>query len=190
MPPVEETGRTFEENAVLKAVAASRRVEGLVVADDSGLEVVALDGEPGVRSARYAGENATDKDNVAKLLEAMSGTADRRARFRCVLALAEAGEILQRSKDRWTGSIAEAAVRRGGFGYDPVFVPDGYRQTFAELGESVKSKISHRARAIAQLRAELAGLRRRSRRGRRRDRPRRARGRRGLDLVADLFDAR
>ncbi len=160
MPEVEETGATFEENAILKAVAASRRVSGLVVSDDSGLEVVALQGAPGVRSARYAGEAATDADNVTRLLaelQRVNAAQDERAAcFTCVLALAEGGKIVRTFRGTVPGSII--STRRGecGFGYDPVFVPDGYEQTFAELGDAVKNRLSHRARAIAALRAHLA----------------------------------
>ena len=160
IPRVKETGETFEENAILKAGAISSCFPGLVVSDDSGLEVEALQGMPGVRSARYAGEGATDRENVAKLLDALR-TADasreeRTARFRCVIALAEAGKLLRTFKGAVRGSIVLEARGGGGFGYDPVFVPEGHSATFAELGEVVKNQISHRARAIAQLRAYLA----------------------------------
>ncbi|MEO5720438.1 MAG: RdgB/HAM1 family non-canonical purine NTP pyrophosphatase [Chthoniobacterales bacterium] len=161
VPTVEETGATFEENAVLKAVAASRCVSGLVVSDDSGLEVAALDGAPGVRSARYAGENATDAENVAKLfselqrLDSASRTCD--ASFQCVLALAEDGKVLRIFRGTVGGSIIPVKRGQRGFGYDPVFVPNGYTETFAELGDVVKNGLSHRARAIAKLRAYLTG---------------------------------
>lgn len=161
VPTVDETGATFEENAVLKAVAASRCVSGLVVSDDSGLEVAALDGAPGVRSARYAGENATDAENVAKLfselqrLDSASRTCD--ASFQCVLALAEDGKVLRIFRGTVGGSIIPVKRGQRGFGYDPVFVPNGYTETFAELGDVVKNGLSHRARAIAKLRAYLTG---------------------------------
>ncbi|MDQ6859605.1 MAG: RdgB/HAM1 family non-canonical purine NTP pyrophosphatase [Verrucomicrobiota bacterium] len=147
---VEETGATFTENAILKATAISRIVPGLVVADDSGLEVDSLGGAPGVFSARYAGEHASDHENVAKLLATMRG-ADRAAQFRCVLALSENGETVATFDGVVRGRIADSAAGWNGFGYDPVFVPEGYEQTFAQLGDAVKSAISHRARAAAQL---------------------------------------
>ena len=151
---VEETGQTFEENAILKANAAAARTSGLVVADDSGLEVDSLGGAPGVYSARYAGENASDADNVAKLLAALSGD-DRRAQFRCVLALVSRGETAALFEGVARGYIADHPAGADGFGYDPVFVPKGYDRTFAELGPAVKNALSHRARAVAQLRDYL-----------------------------------
>ena len=158
-PPVAETGRTFEENAVLKAVAASLLTPNLVLSDDSGLEVAPLNGAPGVYSARYAGEDATDGANVAKLLFELrridSEARERRARFVCVLALARAGQILSLFRGTVCGLIAPKPRGESGFGYDPIFVPDGFTQTFAELGNLVKSEISHRAQAIAQLREYL-----------------------------------
>lgn len=158
--PVAETGTTFQENACLKVIAASRLFPGLVVADDSGLEVDALDGAPGVYSARYAGEHATDHENVGKLLAELGRLratgAERSARFCCSLALAERGRVLKTPFGAVEGFIAEERKGTGGFGYDPVFIPDGYRLSFAELGEMVKNGISHRARAIAELREYLA----------------------------------
>ncbi|MEP6956065.1 MAG: RdgB/HAM1 family non-canonical purine NTP pyrophosphatase [Chthoniobacterales bacterium] len=160
LPPVAETGTTFGENACLKAIAASRLFPGLVVADDSGLEVDALDGAPGVYSARYAGEPATDHENVGKLLAELGRLratgAERSARFCCSLAVAERGRVLKTPFGTVEGFIAEERKGTGGFGYDPVFIPEGYRLSFAELGETVKNGISHRARAIAELREYLA----------------------------------
>ncbi|MDQ6656597.1 MAG: RdgB/HAM1 family non-canonical purine NTP pyrophosphatase, partial [Verrucomicrobiota bacterium] len=156
LPPVEETGRTFAENAVLKAMAASLEGSGLVAADDSGLEVDALDNRPGIRSARYAGERATDAENVSKLLtELRCAGANRRARFQCAIALVENGLLLEVFHGTIIGRIADAPHGEGGFGYDPIFIPDGYEQTFAALGEELKNRISHRGRAIAQLRKYL-----------------------------------
>jgi XTP/dITP diphosphohydrolase len=155
LEPVEETGQTFEENAVLKATVVSDVVSGLVVADDSGLEVDSLGGAPGVYSARYAGEDATDDANVAKLLAALDGRIDRAAQFRCVLALARAGETLAVFDGIVRGSIALSPSGSRGFGYDPIFVPDGYDKSFSALGTSVKNAISHRARAVIQLRDYL-----------------------------------
>ena len=156
VPVVEETGATFEENAILKALSASRCVSGLVVSDDSGLEVALLGGAPGVRSARYAGENATDGENVAKVLAELRKTGaampEYAACFHCVLALAEAGEIVHTFHGTVRGAIVPTPRGARGFGYDPIFIPEGYTETFAELGDAVKNGISHRARAIARLR--------------------------------------
>lgn len=156
-PEVEETGATFEENAILKALAASRRVAGLVVSDDSGLEVAALRGAPGVRSARYAGKEASDEMNVRKLLDALRdcGSEERRAQFKCVIALAQDGSVVRTFVGTITGVIVDAPRGAGGFGYDPIFRPDGYAATFAELSAAEKNQISHRARAIARLRDYL-----------------------------------
>lgn len=163
IPRVKETGETFEENAILKAGAISNCFPGLVASDDSGLEVEALQGRPGVRSARYAGEGATDRENVDKLLEDLRGVGmlgqERPARFRCVIALAQAGNILRTFNGVVEGVIVTEPSGGHGFGYDPVFVPEGQAATFAELGKVVKNQISHRARAIAQLRAYLASTR-------------------------------
>jgi len=157
MPEVEETGGTFAANARLKAEAlAARAPEGAwVLADDSGLEVDALDGAPGVYSARYAGAEASDAANREKLLEALRGMPpDRRtARFRCVLCLIRDGAV-SFYEGSCEGRIAEAAAGEEGFGYDPVFIPDGYDRTFGELGEGVKAELSHRAKAVGELRAE------------------------------------
>jgi len=159
LPEVEENGASFEENAILKALAVSNVLPGLVVSDDSGLEVVALHGAPGVRSARYAGESATDEENVAKLLSeiraADPGEKERCARFCCTLALADAGKILRTFHGAVNGVIVSGARGERGFGYDPVFAPERYAQTFAELGVNVKNRISHRAEAIARLREYL-----------------------------------
>lgn len=149
IPAIAETGRTFAENATLKATAVSNLVRDLVVADDSGLEVDSLGGAPGVYSARYAGANASDEANVAKLLSAVG--QERAARFRCFVALAKDGRVLALFEGSVQGRIASAPSGELGFGYDPVFVPDGYGATFADLGDAVKNQISHRARAVAQL---------------------------------------
>jgi XTP/dITP diphosphohydrolase len=160
VPKVEETGHTFEENAIAKAVAVSRMLDGLVVADDSGLEAASLDGAPGIYSARYAGDAATDEENVSKLLAELAGKArDRTARFRCALALARQGKLLAVFHGEVPGSISDRPRGTKGFGYDPVFIPQGYEETFAELGEELKNQISHRALAIKKLREELPALR-------------------------------
>jgi XTP/dITP diphosphohydrolase len=158
LPEVEETGSTFEENAALKALAISQLVPGLVVADDSGLEVDALDGAPGVYSARYAGEHASDAQNVAKLLAELAAAGvegEAAAQFRCVLAVARDGKLQQSFDGFVRGVITRQAAGQQGFGYDPVFKPEGSDRTFAELDASAKNAISHRARAVAKLRAFL-----------------------------------
>ncbi len=150
-PDVEETGTTFEANATLKANAISAHVGGWALADDSGLEVDALDRAPGVYSARYAGPHATDADNNALLLENLKKipAADRAARFRCVLALSRDGALVATFPGAIEGTIIPEMKGPGGFGYDPLFIPEGHAQTFGELPAAVKNSISHRARALA-----------------------------------------
>lgn len=157
LPVVAETGLTFEANAILKAVETSKHFQELVVADDSGLEVDALHGAPGIYSARYAGEHATDADNVTKLLAELTrhDPALHSARFRCSLALAQRGKILETFHGIVKGTIVGVPRGRAGFGYDPVFQPLGFDRTFAELSAVEKNRISHRARAIRSLRAAL-----------------------------------
>ena len=158
---IRESGTSFEENAKLKALAASRQLPALVIADDSGLEVDALGGAPGIYSARYAGANATDTDKIDKLLRELArvrATEDgRRGRFRCVVALARNGNLLGTFEGVVEGSITGEARGDSGFGYDPIFIPEGLKQTFGELPTEVKNTISHRAKAI---RALAVGLRR------------------------------
>jgi len=159
---ITESGTSFEENAKLKAIAVSRRLPGLVIADDSGLEVDALGGAPGIQSARYAGVNASNTERIAKLLRRLA-TVDpkgdqRRARFRCVLAVARDGHVLATFEGVVDGKIAERPRGSHGFGYDPIFIPDGFQETFAELPEQVKNNISHRAEAARKLEAELPTL--------------------------------
>jgi XTP/dITP diphosphohydrolase len=155
MHEVEETGTTFEENAELKAIAASQLFDGWVIADDSGLEVDALGGAPGVYSARYAGEAASDAQNNALLLRNLEVVPEkeRRARFRCVIVLARAGRKLAVFSGLVEGLIAASPRGAEGFGYDPLFIPNGFSQTFGELPVATKNRLSHRARAINQLRA-------------------------------------
>ena len=166
----EENADTYAGNAILKARFYARATGMLALADDSGLEVEALGGAPGVLSARYAGEDATDADRrklllseLAKIserasvseLEKMSeaGASNRRARFVCAIAIASpAGEVLNLSEGICPGAITYAPRGESGFGYDPLFVPDGYDQTFAELSDDIKNEISHRARALKKLR--------------------------------------
>ncbi len=157
-----ESGKSFEENATLKAIAVSKELPGLIVADDSGLEVAALGGAPGIYSARYAGAKATDKENIDRLLEELTRIGakrdQRRARFRCVLALARNGQMLGTFQGIVEGSIVDQPRGLHGFGYDPIFVPNGFEQTFAELLAEVKNRISHRTKAIRALAAKLAAL--------------------------------
>lgn len=148
-PAVEETGTTFEANAVLKAATLARFARCWTLADDSGLEVEHLGGEPGVWSARYAGLPTNDAANNAKLLGRMAGVADRRARFRCAIALADPAGDARTVSGACPGHLLTAPRGTHGFGYDPLFVPDGYDQTFAELDAAIKNRISHRARALA-----------------------------------------
>lgn len=157
---VEETGATFHENAELKARAASEATGCPALADDSGLEVDALAGAPGVLSARYGGEGASDQKNNQKLLSALHGAASRRARFRCVLALVEPGTGRVRfSEGSCEGVIAESARGSAGFGYDPIFLPDGFGgKSFAELTAAEKDAVSHRGRALAAMRELLDEL--------------------------------
>ncbi len=153
----DETGATFGENAAIKALAASDGFDGLVLSDDSGLEVDAVGGEPGVRSARYAGEGASDQANREKLLQRLraSGAADRSARFCCVIAIARRGSILGTFVGAVEGRIVDGERGNGGFGYDSIFVPAGYDETFSELPTGIKNQISHRSRALAGAREFL-----------------------------------
>jgi XTP/dITP diphosphohydrolase len=150
-----ETGRTFEENAILKATSVSKWFEGLVIADDSGLETDALNGAPGIYSARYAGESAGDTANVDKLLRELSEVTRRSARCRCVIALACAGEVLGTVEGVVKGTITDRPRGSRGFGYDPVFQPIGFAETFAEMAPQLKNDISHRSKAVAVLREKL-----------------------------------
>jgi len=159
---VPESGPSFEENAKIKALAASRQLPVFVIADVSGLEVDALAGVPGIYSARYAGPNATDRDKIDKLLrelERVRATDDRRhARFRCVVALAHNGNLLGTFEGIVEGRIADEVRGDSGFGYDPIFIPEGTEQTFGELPTEVKNAISHRAKAIRALADRLRQL--------------------------------
>jgi XTP/dITP diphosphohydrolase len=156
-PKVKENGSTFGENAALKAVAISESFPDLVLADDSGLSVDALDGKPGVYSARFAGEGATDEQNRQKLIALLKTLPAREfpGRFECEMVLASKGEILGSFSGTVEGVVV--AFERGdhGFGYDSMFIPAGYDQTFAELASEIKNSLSHRARALAQVIAFL-----------------------------------
>ena len=153
IPEAEETGKTFAENATLKALHYSALGRMLTLSDDSGLAVDALGGAPGVYSARYAGPHATYAERMRKLLDELAATEDdeRRARFICVIAVADpsAGE-LRTFEGTCEGRIAREPRGNGGFGYDPIFIPDGFDQTFGELPDEVKRSVSHRARALAR----------------------------------------
>ncbi len=149
--PIAETGKTFADNSTLKASGYAKQTGLLTLADDSGLEVDALDGTPGVFSARYGGSGASDSDRTAKLLRELSAVMveARTARFVSVIAIAdEDGQIVNLSMGKCDGRIAEAPRGSHGFGYDPVFIPDGFNQTFGEIEAQVKNRISHRARAL------------------------------------------
>ncbi len=152
VPEAEETGTTFAENAALKALHYSSLTGLLTLSDDSGLSVDALGGAPGVYSARYAGRHATYAERMARLLGEMAaaGGGERRARFVCVIAVADpSAGTLETFEGTCEGRIAEAPRGAGGFGYDPLFIPEGHEETFGELPEHVKHSLSHRARALA-----------------------------------------
>jgi XTP/dITP diphosphohydrolase len=160
---VEETGKTFEENAKLKATALAAESQLLTLADDSGLEVDALGGEPGTLSARYAGENASDSDRVNYLLSKMQGVPQekRQARFKCVIAIATPDGKVELCSGECDGFIALRPKGNKGFGYDPIFYLPELGKTMAELPPEEKNRISHRARAAAKAREVLRKLARR-----------------------------
>ena len=159
LPP--EDGTTFAANALTKARAAHQATGGPAIADDSGIEAAALGGKPGVRSARYAGANATDAENLAKLIGALAGASDQRLAYVCALAYVDADGEEELFEGRCTGKMAEVPRGEGGFGYDPAFVPDdtgpGDQRTMAELAPEEKHAISHRGRAARQLAEFLEG---------------------------------
>jgi XTP/dITP diphosphohydrolase len=162
MPPVDEPvedGTTFQENALKKATHYWNAFGLSTLAEDSGLEVFALDGQPGVYSARYAGEGATDQQNIEKLLTKMKDIPEKRrqARFVAVLCFIHEGKFYY-FEGEVRGRISFEPRGEEGFGYDPVFIPEGYDRTFAELGLEVKNKLSHRARAIEKFREFLKGI--------------------------------
>lgn len=156
----EETGKSFEENAAIKAKDASVKLGHWVLADDSGLVIPSLQGRPGVFSKRYAGDDATDAENRQKLLKEMESLRDlqRSAYFECCLVLASPEGIKKTSHGIVEGAIAEKEKGRSGFGYDPIFIKNDYDRTFAELDEQTKNKISHRRKAIDKLLAVLEGM--------------------------------
>jgi XTP/dITP diphosphohydrolase len=149
-PVIKETGTTFLENARLKAEGISRVLEGWVLSDDSGLEVDALGGAPGVWSSSFGGQEGNHTLNNAFLLEKMKGRENRIARFCCTMVLAREGLEQAHFTGTVEGWIIEQPRGAQGFGYDPLFVPDGFDQTFAELGEDVKNTLSHRSRALVK----------------------------------------
>ena len=151
---VVEDGKSFEENAKKKAIQAYEITGCDTIADDSGLCVDALGGAPGIYSARYAGENATDEDNNNKLLWEMRGVKDRSAKFVCVMVLASKKGIIT-ARGEVHGIIAYSSSGEGGFGYDPLFFSEKFGQTFGELPEGIKNSISHRYRALAELKAKV-----------------------------------
>jgi XTP/dITP diphosphohydrolase len=157
IPPCEETGGTFEENAIQKAVYYSRHAPGLLFADDSGLEVDALGGAPGVRSASFAGEGSGDADNNRALIEKLRGVSDRSARYVCVIALAKAGNVLQTFRGEVAGKIIDEPRGTNGFGYDPYFYYQPLDLTFAEVAAEQKLRVSHRGRALAKMLESLRG---------------------------------
>ena len=158
--PTPETGKTFQENACLKATAVYKKAKLPVIGDDSGLEVDCLNSQPGIYSARFAGEGASDKDNIIKLLSQMTGVPieKRTARFKCVIALVgmEESSEVNFFHGEWNGFISEEIMGHNGFGYDPVFVGQGTQLTAAQLDQGVKNKISHRGQAIKALKSFLS----------------------------------
>ncbi|NNE93029.1 MAG: RdgB/HAM1 family non-canonical purine NTP pyrophosphatase [Verrucomicrobiales bacterium] len=160
IPEADETGTTFSENAAIKAIEASAAIpEALVLADDSGLEVDALDGAPGVYSARYSGEDATDESNRVKLLEELAKAGakgkKRSGRFRCLLCLACGGVMVDEFDGSVEGIIANEEKGKNGFGYDPLFIPEGHCETFGQLPSETKHGLSHRGRALEKLKVWL-----------------------------------
>ncbi|MFH1124313.1 MAG: XTP/dITP diphosphatase [Pseudomonadota bacterium] len=155
IPPVSEEGETFEENAYQKAFFTAKVLGLAALADDSGLVVEALGGAPGVRSARYAGEGASDEANNRKLLEAMEGMDNRKAAFECVIALAVPRGPALIYEGRCEGEITREGLGANGFGYDPVFYYPPLKKTFAQISREEKNSISHRGRAMAELRREF-----------------------------------
>lgn len=158
LPPIiVEDGRTFRQNAVKKAVTMSRFFEGLVIADDSGLEVDALGGNPGVRSARFARMKATDLENNQKLLKLLTNILEknRNARFVCYLALASNGTLLDSFEGTVKGKILTKSKGQNGFGYDPLFIPNGHKNTFAEMSQARKNSMSHRGLALKKLKKSI-----------------------------------
>jgi XTP/dITP diphosphohydrolase len=155
IPQIEEDGDTFDENAYKKASFAARILGLPALADDSGLIVETLGGAPGIHSARYAGENATDQEKYLKLLHEMRGKTNRKAAFECVISVAVPTGAALTYEARCEGIIAEEPAGSNGFGYDPVFFYPPFHKTFAQISRSEKNRISHRGKALAELKSEL-----------------------------------
>ena len=157
LPKVKEDKDTFRANARKKATEISKRVDKLVMADDSGLEVPALGNKPGIYSARYAGASQDDNKNIDKLLKQMRHFkgSKRRARFRCVVCLSKGNKVIRMVEGRVDGSITLKRQGIGGFGYDPVFMPEGFDKTFAQIKPAVKDSISHRGLALIEARQAI-----------------------------------
>jgi len=155
IPEAVEDGATFDDNAYKKALHTAKVLGLPAIADDSGLVVEALDGAPGVYSARYAGEKATDSDNISKLLKAMEGKRNRKAAFECVISIAVPAGPALTYEGRCEGEITETQRGDGGFGYDPVFFYPPLGKTFAEISLQEKNRVSHRGRALAEVRSEF-----------------------------------
>ncbi len=158
IPEAIEDGETFDDNAYKKAIHTARILGLPALADDSGLVVEALDGAPGVFSARYAGENASDEENVAKLLAELEGESNRKAYFQCVLSIAVPSGPALTYEGRCDGVIIDEKRGENGFGYDPVFFFAEYGKTFAELTMEEKGRVSHRGKALAEIKAERAQI--------------------------------
>ena len=160
LPEVEEDGNSFRENAIKKATILAKSCNALAMADDSGLEINALNGRPGIYSSRYAGPNATDEKNIEKVLSELRGVPKekRTARFLCSIALASPHQLLFVAEGRCEGFITEQPRGKGGFGYDPIFYVPDYNQTFAELNPLLKNSISHRGLALKQFKEQIIPL--------------------------------
>lgn len=155
-----EDGNTLEENSIKKAKGLAEKLDYMVLADDSGLFVDILNGEPGVYSSRYGGEEGNDKKNIEKLLQKLKDIPmeERKAKFMAVMALITEDKEIIIVKGECKGTIGFEPKGRNGFGYDPLFIPDGYTKTFGELDENIKNKISHRAKALEKLREKILQL--------------------------------
>lgn len=158
-PKVEEKGKTFEENAATKALKIAKFTKRLTLADDSGLEVEALGGRPGIYSARFAGENATYEANNRKLLRALGGVPKpkRRAKFVCVIAIADKDKLVGLVRGECIGRITFESKGKNGFGYDPIFFSPKYNKTFAQLSSKEKNSVSHRGRALKKAKVLIQG---------------------------------
>lgn len=158
IPEIAEDGKTFEENALKKSKAVYSYTNLPSLSDDSGLEIDSLNGEPGIFSARYAGNNASDEDNNKKLLRELENSENRKARYRCVLSLYEQEEKNNFFEGSCNGEIVKEPKGKKGFGYDPLFLPEGFDKTFGELDLVIKLKISHRGKALNKLKNYLLSI--------------------------------